>query len=501
MKKVYIIGGGTAGWFTALFAKKFYPHYDVTLIESGEIGILGAGEGSVPFLTNILDMLDIPITDLIRECKATFKLGINFANWNNDGQSYFHSFIYKDEVHNPIPVHQNLIDKLLSLQASIADSDSQDLSVYEKMSKENRLPFTWTDKDSSLDAFPLNHHGQFSLHFDARLLATYLSKFAANKGIHHIDARVKEFRGDNIITHIILDDDSELACDFVFDCSGFARLVIGKHHKVKWNSYADSCGLDRAMPFFIEHDNNISPVTDAFCMKNGWIWRIPVNGRYGCGYVYNSKFCSDQEALEEAQEFFGQQLTVPKIFKFEAGTYEKTKVGNSMAVGLSAGFLEPLEATNIWVSALNVIDFLNCDGFNTTDLKFEEDLNKRCLDRNTNILEFVYLHYMTKRQDTEFWRDFQKNYPPPERLAVILEQLHQGKSPEIDFSMFTDRSWMQVLHGLRLVDLSKYYDIMKDYYVPYILTSPEHVQTNEFVSHKEILDYFNNFVVPTDTNT
>jgi hypothetical protein len=108
---------------------------------------------------------------------------------------------------------------------------------------------------------------------------------------------------------------------------------------------------------------------------------------------------------------------------------------------------------------------------------------------------------MTKRQDTEFWRDFQKNYPPPERLAIILEQLHQGKSPEIDFGMFTDRSWMQVLHGLRLVDLSKYYDIMKDYYVPHILSSPEHVQTNEFVSHKEILDYFNNFVVPKTSTT
>jgi len=498
MKKVYIIGGGTAGWFTALLTKKFYPTYDVTLIESGEIGILGAGEGSVPFFTNILDMLDIPVIDLIKECKATFKLGINFANWNNDGKSYFHSFIYEDEVHNPIPVDKNLIEKLLDLQVAIANSNSTDVSVYERMAKENRVPFTWSDSESDLSSLPLNHHGQYSLHFDARLLAVYLAKFAASKGINHIDAKVDRFVGDRIINQIVPSDGTSLDCDFVFDCSGFARLIIGKHHNVTWRSYAHTCGLDRAMPFFIEHDNDISPVTDAFCMKYGWIWRIPVIGRYGCGYVYNSKFCTDEQALAEAEEFFGQKLNVPKIFKFEAGTYEKTVIGNSMAVGLSAGFLEPLEATNIWVSALNVIDFLNCDGFNTVDPEFENQINKRCLDRNTNILEFVYLHYITKRQDTDFWRDFQKNYPPPERLSVILDQLHQGQSPEIDFSMFSDRSWMQVLHGLRLVDLTKYYDIMKDYYVPYILESPSHAKINEFVSHKEILDHFSNFIAKTN---
>jgi tryptophan halogenase len=496
MKNIYVIGGGTAGWFTALLVKKFHPGHNVTLIESSDIGILGAGEGSVPFITNVLDMLDIPIPDLIRECKATFKLGINFVNWNGDGKSYFHSFIYKDEIHNPIPVDQNLIDKLLSLQIAIANGhEPEELSVYEKMAKENVIPFTWSDKNSTLDSLPLNHHGQFSLHFDARLFAVYLAKIAKQRGINRIDAKVKNFEGQEIINSIILEDETKLDCDFVFDCSGFARLVIGKHHNVKWLSYMNTCGLDRAMPFFIDHDNDISPVTDAFCMKNGWIWRIPVLGRYGCGYVYNSKYCTEEEALAEAEEFFGMKLTYPKVFKFEAGTFEKTAVGNSMAVGLSQGFLEPLEATNIWVSALNVIDFLNCDGLNRREQEFIDDFNDRCLTRNTNILEFVYLHYMTKRDDSQFWRDFQKNYPPPERLKTILEQLHSGQSPEIDFSMFSDRSWMQVLHGLRLVDLTKYYDLMKDYYVPYILTSPTHVQTNDFVSHKEILDHFGNFSV------
>ena len=496
MKNIYVIGGGTAGWFTALLVKKFHPDHNVTLIESSEIGILGAGEGSVPFLTNVLDMLDIPIPDLIRECKATFKLGINFVNWNGDGKAYFHSFIYKDEIHNPIPVDQSLIDKLLALQVSIANGkEPEEISVYEKMAKENVVPFTWSDQDSSLDSLPLNHHGHFSLHFDARLFAVYLADLAQKRGINRIDAKVKEFQGQEIITSIVLEDDTKIDCDYVFDCSGFARLIIGKHHNVKWRSYMNTCGLDRAMPFFIDHDNNISPVTDAFCMKNGWIWRIPVLGRYGCGYVYNSKYCTEEEALAEAEEFFGMKLTYPKVFKFEAGTFEKTAVGNSMAVGLSQGFLEPLEATNIWVSALNVIDFLNCDGLNRKEKDFIDSFNDRCLTRNTNILEFVYLHYMTKRTDSQFWQDFQKNYPPPERLKIILDQLHSGKSPDIDFSMFSDRSWMQVLHGLRLVDLTKYYDLMKDYYVPYILTTPPHVQTNEFVSHKEILDHFGNFSV------
>jgi tryptophan halogenase len=360
------------------------------------------------------------------------------------------------------------------------------------MAKNNIVPFTWDDKNSSIDSLPLNHHGQFSLHFDARLFAVYLAKIAKSRGIDRIEGKVEKFEGEKIISSIVLEDGRKLNCDFVFDCSGFARLIIGKHYRTNWISYMKTCGLDRAMPFFIEHDNNISPVTDAFCMKNGWIWRIPVLGRYGCGYVYNSNYCTEEEALKEAEDFFDQKLTIPKIFKFEAGTYEKTLVGNSMAVGLSQGFLEPLEATNIWVSSLNVIDFLNCDGINRKEDDFIEDFNNRCLKRNTNILEFVYLHYMTKRDDSEFWRDFQKNYPPPESLKVILDQLNQGKNPEIDFEMFSDRSWMQVLHGLRLVDLEKYQNTFKDFYVPFILTSPKHIKMNEFVTHKEILDYFAN---------
>ncbi len=491
MKNVYVIGGGTAGWFTALLVKKFHPDYNITLIESSEIGILGAGEGSVPFLTNVLDMLELPIPEIIRECKATFKLGINFVNWNGDGKSYFHSFIYKDEIDNPIHVDRTLIEKLLDLQIQISQGNSEEeLSMYEKMAKENRVPFTWADKDSSLNSLPLNHHGQFSLHFDARLFAVYLTKIGKSRGINHIDAKVAEVIGNPKITSIVLENGEKLNCDFVFDCSGFARLIIGKHYNTNWISYMNTCGLDRAMPFFIDHDNDISPVTDAFCMKNGWIWRIPVIGRYGCGYVYNSKYCTQEEALKEAEEFFGVKLDAPKVFKFEAGTFEKTLVGNSMAVGLSQGFLEPLEATNIWVSALNVIDFLNCDGINRSEQDFADEFNDRCLTRNTNILEFVYLHYMTKRTDSEFWRNFQKNYPPPARLLTILEQLNQGKNPDVDFSMFSDRSWMRVLYGLRLVDVDKFINTFKDFHIPMILTSNPHVKLNDFVSHKEIIDHF-----------
>jgi len=490
MKKVFIVGGGTAGWLTALLTKKFFPDYKITLIESSEIGILGAGEGSVPFLINVLDMLEIPIADLIRECKATFKIGINFVNWNGDGKSYLHSFIYRDEMARSIPVDKTLIEQLLELQSKISNAKNQeDLSAYERMAKENLVPFTWGDKNSSIENLPLNRHGQYSIHFDARLLAVYLAKFAKTKGIDRIESKVSGFVGDEIIDAILLEDGNKLDCDFVFDCSGFARLINGKHHKAKWISYMNVSGLDRAMPFFIEHNNDISPVTDAFCMKNGWCWRIPVQGRYGCGYVYNSKYCSDEEALAEAEEFFGQKLTVPKIFKFEAGIFEKTAIGNSMAVGLSQGFLEPIEATNIWVSALNVVDFLNCDGINNRDPEFLKEFNDRCSKRNTSILEFVYLHYMTKRNDSQFWKDFSKNYPPPENLKIIVEQLRQAKNPDIDFTLFSDRSWMQVLQGLRIVDLEKYQHMFKDFYMPFILEGPKHAKLNKFISHKEILDY------------
>jgi tryptophan halogenase len=439
MKEICVIGGGTAGWITALSAKKFYPNYNVTLIESEEIGILGAGEGSVPFLINVLNLLDIPVDEIIKECKATYKYGINFVNWNGDGQSFFHLFEHKDGI-----------DSTTGITAT--------------------------------DIIPLNQHGNYSLHFDARLFAVYLQKVAASRGINRVEGKVSKLNGNNTITGIVLDDESVIPCDFVFDCSGFARLVIGKHHGVTWNSYKDHLPLNSALPFFIPHNNNVPLYTDAIAMKYGWTWRIPVKDRYGCGYVYNSNYISDQEAKDEAEEYFKQTLVFPKVFRFEAGTFEKTLVNNSMAVGLSQGFLEPLEATSIWISSLNLIDFFSSDGLNKIGSDFENNFNDRCLARNNSVLDFVYLHYMTRREDSLFWKEFKVKHPMPSRLKDVLDLLNSSDNLNINFKVFTNKSWLQVAHGLQLLDKNKHIEIFKDFHVPSI------VQTGG--NHLDILDHF-----------
>lgn len=439
MKKICVIGGGTAGWITALSAKKFNPEHQVTLIESEEIGILGAGEGSVPFLINVLNLLEIPVSEIIKECNATYKYGINFVNWNGDGQSFYHLFEHKDGIDSSTGIENpNII--------------------------------------------PLNQHGNYSLHFDARLMASYLRKVAESRGVIRIESKVSSFKGDTTITSIVLESGSIVPCDFVFDCSGFARLVIGKHYNVQWNSYKDHLPLNSALPFFIGHNNDVPLYTDAIAMKYGWTWRIPVKDRFGCGYVYNSAYISDDEAKAEAEEYFKQKLTFPRIFRFEAGTFEKTLVSNSMAVGLSQGFLEPLEATSIWISSLNLIDFFSSDGLNKLNTDFETHFNERCLARNNSVLDFVYLHYVTRREDSAFWKEFKTKHPMPNRLKEVLDLLNSSENPNINFKVFTNKSWLQVAHGLQLLDKDKHIEIFKDFHVPSI------IQTGG--NHLDILDHF-----------
>jgi tryptophan halogenase len=426
MKEICIIGGGTAGWITALSAKKFYPDHNVTLIESEEIGILGAGEGSVPFLINVLNLLEIPVEDIIKHCNATYKYGINFVDWNGDGQSFYHLFEHKDGIDSSTEI-------------------------------------------AATDIIPLNQHGNYSLHFDARLMAAHLQRVALSRGINRIESKVTGFKGNLHISGIVLEDNSIVGCNFVFDCSGFARLIIGKHHGVEWTSYRDYLPLNSALPFFINHNNDVPLYTDAIAMKYGWTWRIPVKDRFGCGYVYNSDYISDDEAKQEAEEYFKQKLVFPRVFRFEAGTFKQTLVGNSMAVGLSQGFLEPLEATSIWISSLNLIDFFSSDGLNNVSPAFEQEFNNRCLSRNSSVLDFVYLHYMTRREDSAFWKEFKSKHPVPSRLKEVLDLLNSSDNPEINFKVFTNKSWLQVAHGLQILDKNKHIDIFKDFHVPSII--------------------------------
>lgn len=461
MKKIVVLGGGTAGWMTALLARRYYRSYEVTVVESEDLGILGAGEGTVPHFINILNLLGIPVSDIVKECAGTIKTGIRFCNWNGDGDSYFHSFgVHGNVGWNTLDAayfQQNLI-----LLKQISDGDRiDDISLTSKLSNKGLVPFIYNQKKNDADTAPFNkvdHHGNFALHFNARLLAKYFRKVAETRNIKRQEGFVDSINSNDAgnITELVLKDGTRVEGDFFFDCSGFARLLIGKHFGTEWVSYNDHLPLDTALPFFIEHDNkNLKPETEAIAMKYGWVWKIPVEGRYGCGYVFDSKFCTEAEAMAEVEEYFGMKLENTKTFKFKAGSFKETVVKNCMAAGLAQSFVEPLEATSIWTFNLNTIEFLQNNGVNNQSQRFREIFNENCKKRNDDIVAFLYLHYLTQRNDSDYWRNFRTNTKMIPQVEDVLNLINsQSPCDETGMGMigiFPMSSWLQICDGQHLL--------------------------------------------------
>lgn len=495
MKNIVILGGGTAGWITALFARQVYPTSNVTLIESEEIGILGAGEGTTPHIVNLLDILKIPFSDLVRDCKATIKHGINFVNWNGDGKSFFHSFGVNsnlDEFGN------NVLNKVFAEELK-----TNSLCFSRKLCENNKVGFTYRNNYKAAFENPIlsfDPMTTWACHFDARQLAVFLRNTAESRDVKRIDGKLKSVETDAFgeITKINLDNSISVNVDFIFDCSGFARLLLGKHYGTEWKSYSDHLPMDTAVPFFIEHDGNVAPQTDAIAMKYGWIWRIPVEGRYGCGYVFDSSYIDEEKALNEAKEYFGKELTSPKTFRFKPGTYKDTLVKNCMAVGLAQSFVEPLEATSIWISYLNLKDFFDSNGlFVHRKEVFQKSFNNRCLKRNDEVLEFLHLHYLTKRNDSEFWKEFREKNQMVETIPEKIELVNHNLQMNCEY--FVKRSWMEVCDGLELIRPDYYSEIYKHLDTETIENNRKSLMRNQknmlksCVTHKDFLEYLKMF--------
>lgn len=461
VKRIIVLGGGSAGWLTSLLTREFYPEFDITLIESSEIGILGAGEGTVPHFIEVLDFLRIPVSALIRECSATIKIGIKFTNWHGDGTSYFHDFIAKTDLEewsfDDVFRHNKLTTYLVGKGVHL---DS--LNFYAKLSRQWKVPFILNDlNDPLLSNYPdaigaIQHLGNFALHFDARLLAQFLSTVAQKKrGIKRIDGRfVNAVTDENgYITAVRLESGQQVEGDFVFDCSGFARLLLGKHFNEKWIDYKKHLPLDTAMPFFIPHDGiNFPAHTEAIALKYGWMWKIPVQHRYGCGYVFDSSYISLDEAKQEVEAFLGHEIESPKTFRFHAGCFENTLVKNCCAVGLSQHFVEPLEATSIWTFGKNLINFLKSDLIMHLNPEFADTFNHHCREIIEPIPEFLYLHYLTERNDSPFWKEFRRKTTMMDSLAKkqrLWDSIPLFDPDTVLLQMFNTPSWISVGDGVR----------------------------------------------------
>ena len=444
-KKFVVIGGGTSGWITALSLRQFFAHAQITVIYSQDKGIVGVGEATTPHFVDFLKETGVDLADFMRSVGATLKKGISFENWNGDGQKYFHPF--KETLREfSIPrifghtCFDFYLKKLIREQLPL-----DDYTYAARLAYANKV-----DVD----------HCHFAFHFDANQCAKYLENLARARGVQVVVGEFRQAVQDSAgnITQI-LTQDSAFECDFVFDCSGFHRAIIGGVYGQRWVSYREHLPMKQAITFWQDADPSFPPYTGCIAMKAGWMWRIPLQGRVGCGYVFDSDYIDADEAKREAEHFYGQRLDVRKVLKFDAGRYENIWVKNCIAVGLSGNFIEPLESTSIWLQLsllLTLRQFLsNIDDLDSHSTALFNELIGQDVDEK---MEFVYLHYLTKRQDSAFWRDFREKTVLPQRIARLLPFIKRGdlkfhnlRSADLP-SHFALRSYVSVCAGLGLFE-------------------------------------------------
>lgn len=417
--KIVVIGGGTAGWLSALYAQK-YTDSEVIVIASDETGVIGAGEGGTPnLITTMLD-LDIPLEDLLTGADATIKTGIEFINWDGDGTSYVNEFSPLPEFLDPF----NGGEDSLALTAIRKGIPLDALSFARKCSDQRKSPFVKFDNFDNITNF--KKYGGWGFHINSIRLIEVLRKHASARSIKHINAHVKGFKNDengNINEIIFNSGVSMTGVDFLIDCSGFARIALGKHYNAEWVDCSDYLPLKQTVPFFMERDDQVKSMTEAVAMSSGWAFRIPLSGRFGCGYTYDSDYIDRDTAIKEIYSTFKEIKSVAdRTISFNVGYIKQSLIKNCLGVGLSQSFFEPIEATTIWAQCITLKDFFEHQLWEPHQAQDKIDgFNSRVIKRLQAIGDFIHMHYLTSRKDTPFWAEFRDKYPTPDRIKEVIK--------------------------------------------------------------------------------
>lgn len=482
LDNIAIVGGGTSGLVTALILRKTFPHLKIDLVESDKIGIVGVGEGSTEHWNNFMFHCEINTSTLIKETDATFKYGINFDNWQGDGKNYIHS------VSSTFTVESQTNSKFM-YSWMIANGGDEKSIVHDYIEKSlHRKPY-W-----SINQF----------HFNTFKLNKFLHDLCEQRGIGVVKAEVEKVNltEDGYIKSLTTSEGKELEYQFYIDSTGFHRLLLQKTLGAKWKSYQKYLPMNRAIAFPTERTEDIPSWTLSKALDAGWLWRIPTQDRYGNGYVFNDQFMDFDKAKEEVEKLYGYEIEIGKKISFEAGCLEQCWIKNCAGVGLSTGFVEPLEASAIGCSIQQA--FL----LSTTLASYvpgttyaERTYNTECSELLSNILDFVALHYVTRRNDTPFWKEMQ-NLPRTDSLQEKLEIFKHKMPSKGDFenrrAMFKEANWIMIMHGLGLIPKSvaqRDLDIQPKHLresIQYSVASmigPQAMADEEFVSHRAAIQW------------
>ena len=434
--RVVIAGGGTAGWMAAAaISRTLGATLDLTLVESEAIGTIGVGESTIPPLVNFNRILGISETEFMRESQATFKLGILFDNWKDVGSRYFHSFGLTGKDHWSAGFQHFWLNGL-----SRGHNQSYDDYCLE-------LVAGMQGKFAHLPEDRMN----YAYHVDAGLYGRYLRKLAEEAGTKRIEGkigRVELNSESGEIATLVLEDGQRIDGDFFIDCTGFRGLLIDGALHSGFEDWTHWLPNDSAIALQTKHLGPPQPYTQAIAHDAGWQWRIPLQYRMGCGIVYCSRYLSSDEALDRLRSSVGEPLIDPLYLRFAGGVRRRQWHRNCVAIGLSGGFVEPLEATTVHLIQRAVLRIIRMMPNGRVSERDAAEFNEQQLQDITHIRDFIILHYkVTERRDSPFWRHC-ADMPIPDSLQQKIELFREtGRVFRKNEELFAENSWVQVMMG------------------------------------------------------
>lgn len=437
IKKVVVAGGGTAGWMAAVaFAKLIGKNIDVTLIESDQIPTVGVGEATIPSLHVFHDLLKISEPEFMAATNATFKLGISFENWRDINKDYIHSFGYLGKDCWTAGFQHFWIR---GAKEGIADEIGDYCPEHVACRRERFAVFPRQDR---------NH----AFHLDAGLYAKFLQSIALKYGAKRVEGKIVQVVQDEdngFIRSVVLDNGSVVDGDLFIDCTGFRALLIEKTLHTGFEDWSHWLPCDSAIAVQTELQSQTKPYTRSIAREFGWQWQIPLQSRMGNGLVFCGKYSSDDEAKEHLlKNVQGTPINEPRVIKYTAGTRRKHWNKNCVAIGLSSGFIEPLESTSIHLIQQSIIRILQLLPSKNMEQANIDKFNEKMRFELENIRDFIVLHYhVTDRRDTAFWR-YCRTMPIPESLQQRIDLFREsGYAYKMEGELFGEASWIQVMLG------------------------------------------------------
>ena len=443
-RDIVIVGGGTAGWMAAAALARYLERgWRITLVESEEIGTVGVGEATIPAIRLFNASLGIDEDEFLRACNGSFKLGIEFEGWRGDGHRYMHAFGAVGRELGLLPFHHYW-------RRGRALGVAEDLGAYcfnAVAAHEERFGRS-LPAGTSLAAPP------YAFHFDAGLYAAFLRRYAETRGVRRIEGKVVDVaKGPAGIAGVRLESGETVAGELYIDCSGFRGLLIEQALGAGFEDWSHWLPCDRAMAVPCAHGGGFTPYTRASARAAGWQWRIPLQHRIGNGYVYSSAHLSDDEAAATLlANLDGAPAGDPRPLRFKAGRRRSAWIGNCVALGLSAGFMEPLESTSIHLVQSGIVRLLQLLPSQAGPGPAEiAEYNRQTRFEWERIRDFLILHYKATDRPEPFWREVRDMAIPDslaERIALFRES---GRIYREGDELFTEAGWVQVLIGQGIV--------------------------------------------------